>query len=321
MRLRDLLNKGKCFIGLHQGEWNLASPSECSFTRTCARCGVEQHRVEHMWGEWAFVTEASCDQLRTCQRCRVQEQRVTHAWGAPGYAGDGRCEQEQVCTRCSAVQPAPDKHVMDRWRYLDDGACTQVQQCSRCHSDGNKRRVEHRFGDWQYNATTNEPARVCLRCGEMQVKPLSEAPAPPAFPRISSGKSTPDTDLRSARSFDDDVTMVAGWYNVNQEERLTALRAHLADQTPKTFQVFRSHVSQMEDNTAATIRQHEANEDNAWGQYAEDRISYRLARLQTGQRDPAFLERLRELQGYAALYQWVAKESDLIWKERGRPSS
>jgi len=191
VKIRDLLNKGKCLIGLHEGKWKSVSSTECSFTRTCTRCGAEQQKVEHLWQDWTFVRETSCEQTRTCQRCRIEEQQIVHAWGAPTYKAEESCDRAQTCTRCQAVQAAPAKHVMNQWRYLGADACAQVEQCSRCNSDGIKRRVEHQWGDWQFNAGTNQPVRVCQRCSELQMKSLSETTAPKTVPPGASpaGKS------------------------------------------------------------------------------------------------------------------------------------
>ena len=170
MRLTDLFNKGKCLVRLHAGEWKLTSPAECSFTLTCIRCHNVQYKVEHLWDKWSFVAEASCNQVRICSRCQHQEQRLVHTWKEPTYKANGSCGREQVCARCAAVQSAPARHVMDQWRYVSADLCTQVQYCSRCNSDGNEERVQHRWGEWQFSDLKNAPVRVCLRCGEMQLK-------------------------------------------------------------------------------------------------------------------------------------------------------
>ena len=110
----------------------------------------------------------------------------------------------------------------------------------------------------------------------------------------------PLVDTAPARSFDDDLALVAGWHELDQDGRIAALSTYLADLAPNVFNTFREHVSQMVANVEEQIRRHEANENKAWGGFAEDRMSYMLARLQTGQRDPAFLARLRELHDYRA---------------------
>jgi hypothetical protein len=139
----------------------------------------------------------------------------------------------------------------------------------------------------------------------------------------SASKSTDETTLAArlvdtppARSFDDDLTRVAGWYELDQDGRVAALSAHLAELKPHAFNIFRSNVSQMVNNVAAAIRELEANEDNAMGGFVEDRMDYLLARLKTGQRDPAFLARLRELQDYGTFYEWVGTATDLVAEER-----
>ena len=128
----------------------------------------------------------------------------------------------------------------------------------------------------------------------------------------------PLVDTAPARSFDDDLALVAGWHELDQDGRIAALSAHLADLAPNVFNTFREHVSQMVANVEEQIRRHEASENKAWGGFAEDRMSYMLARLQTGQRDPAFLARLRELHDYRAFFEWVGRASDLVWEERER---
>jgi hypothetical protein len=183
MGLRDLLDKGKCLIGLHQGEWKAASPTSCMYTRVCERCGAEHHKTEHVWQPWGFVADGACDQARTCGRCASREERVSHAWGEPTWVSSEGCEQHVVCGRCKAAKEAPVRHVMDQWRYVSADDCTQVQQCSRCRADGSGQRMEHAWGDWQHSNAHNGPVRVCRRCGEMQVPSAPSPGAAPATPR------------------------------------------------------------------------------------------------------------------------------------------
>lgn len=171
MGLRDLLDKGKCLVGLHAGEWVAPSATSCHFTRRCVRCNAEHAKVEHQWSAWGFIAADSCDQHRTCPRCSEVEVRVTHAFAAPAYVRDGACEQRATCARCAATQDAPPQHVMERWRDTTDDECTQVEQCSRCDADGSRTRTEHRWAEWQHSNAQDGAVRVCRRCGELQVKP------------------------------------------------------------------------------------------------------------------------------------------------------
>lgn len=130
--------------------------------------------------------------------------------------------------------------------------------------------------------------------------------------------ASPLFDTPPMRSFEDDLTLVNAWYELEQDDRIAMLGAHLVDLTPDAFNAFRAHVSQMIDNLAEQIRRHEDGEDNAWGGFAEDRMSYMLARLQSGQRDPAYLAQLHALHGYGNFYTWVGQASDLVREERER---
>ncbi len=185
MGLRDLVNKGKCLVGLHEGEWRAASPTTCTFTRTCVRCGAEHSRVEHPWGEWRFVEAAACDQQRTCQRCQLHEQRVLHAFGAPAFVASDACERQEECTRCHARRDVAPQHNLTAWRFVAADECRQVQQCSRCHADGTGTRVEHAWAEWQHSNAHNAPVRVCRRCGELQAKAAPVEPARTAPPVIT----------------------------------------------------------------------------------------------------------------------------------------
>jgi nucleoside 2-deoxyribosyltransferase len=120
------------------------------------------------------------------------------------------------------------------------------------------------------------------------------------------------------RTFEEDHALVSGWYGLDENGRRAALSTHLVELSASGFASFREHVAQMSGNTAQQIQTHEANEDNAMGGFIEDRINYRLARLKTGQRDPQFVARLKELQSYGAFYDWVGKTSDVAWPEGQR---
>jgi hypothetical protein len=176
---KDLLNKGKCLVGLHQGEWRAAAPTDCTFIRVCTLCHIESRRVEHTWPEWAYAADESCDQVRVCSRCSSSESRVNHSWGEVAYIADDSCDRQQICNRCRATTPGEPLHVLDSWRYTAADTCHQLQTCSRCHFVGSTYRVEHSWTEWQHSNAHNGPVRVCRRCGDMQTQPASP-PAPTA---------------------------------------------------------------------------------------------------------------------------------------------
>jgi hypothetical protein len=173
--LKDLLNKGKCLIGLHQGEWIAASPTVCIFTRTCERCAAQHTKTEHPWGDWKFLADKRCDQQRMCGRCAQTEDRVTHSWNTPEYVAAATCEQHQRCARCNTTQPSSVKHIFDAVRFANDDSCERMQECSRCHADGKRLPAEHRWTEWEHSNAQNAVVRVCKRCGNMQTRPVPDA--------------------------------------------------------------------------------------------------------------------------------------------------
>ena len=58
----------------------------------------------------------------------------------------------------------------------------------------------------------------------------------------------PLTDTAPVQGFDDDLKLVAGWHELDQDGRVAALTTHLAELMPNAFSAFRAHVSQMVDN-------------------------------------------------------------------------
>lgn len=171
MGLKDLVNKGKCLIGLHEGAWTAASPTDCTFTRKCVRCAAVHTKVEHAWGDWRFLREGDCDEGRSCGRCSLHDERVTHSFGAATYLSDTSCERREECQRCHTHRVATTQHTMTNWRFVAADECRQLQQCSRCHADGTVTRTEHAWGDWQHSNALSGPVRVCRRCGELQSRP------------------------------------------------------------------------------------------------------------------------------------------------------
>lgn len=121
------------------------------------------------------------------------------------------------------------------------------------------------------------------------------------------------------QSFDDDLALLGRWYDeLDGPGRQRALVAHVRQLTPAGYRQFASHVQQMVDNCASRIQEHQSAEGNSWGGSIEDRITYGMARLQTGQRDPAWQQRMNMLQDVQAFFQAVLAASHQLWAERQR---
>jgi hypothetical protein len=120
--------------------------------------------------------------------------------------------------------------------------------------------------------------------------------------------------------FDQDLALVSGWYEkLNEEQRQQALVKHIQSLTPTGYRRLTAHLRQMQTNIAERIRQHEANEANeanAWGRFAEDRMAYQMARLRTGQRDPNFMRQLGEYRDFQTFIDWLLEANELLWRNR-----
>jgi len=245
--LRDLINKGKCLIGLHEGEWRAASLTVCTFTRRCLRCGAEQSRVDHSWGEWHFPTADACDQGRSCLRCSLHEQQLVHAYGAAKFDSETTCDRHEECQRCHERRAASAQHVMTSWRFIGDEDCRQVQQCSRCSTDGTVTRVQHGWADWQHSNAHDGAVRVCRRCGELQVQPA----APPAAP-----DHTATPAAASASNAARNPALVAHWRHteaLSGEGFSLVTDTHLVFQADGRFRRWSHSASSMGSQTSEAI--------------------------------------------------------------------
>lgn len=114
-----------------------------------------------------------------------------------------------------------------------------------------------------------------------------------------------------------DVALVSGWYDqLDDDGRRRALAAHVRTLSSAGWTRWRASLAHMQTHLAQRVREHEDNEDNAGGRFIEDRIAYRLARLSTGQRDPAFLRQLDAYHRLQAFIEDVLQTSERLWKER-----
>ena len=174
---KKLLQKGKCLLGFHEGEWNYEQPAQCTQTRLCTLCQKRQERTHHIWAEWEFERERDCAQRRVCERCAESEERVTHNWAAPEFVEEGSCEQVRRCARCEAEEPTGASHQWGRWEYAIEDHCSEHQICERCGARSTHSRLEHCWSEWQESAHYGGAVRVCRRCGEMEVPVRATSPA------------------------------------------------------------------------------------------------------------------------------------------------
>lgn len=112
------------------------------------------------------------------------------------------------------------------------------------------------------------------------------------------------------RDYADDLALVAAWFPLSAVEQRNAVREHLTTLSADDRESFCEHVRRMPANVAHQIADHDADEDKAWGPYIEDQMSYRMAKLRTGQADPKWLEQRAELERYLAFFEHVVASID-----------
>ncbi|MCA1568266.1 MAG: hypothetical protein LC803_22000 [Acidobacteria bacterium] len=171
--LKELFDKGKCLVGIHQGDWSFVKEKDCTRIRICVKCATESRKVEHNLGEWAYLNDGACDQQQTCSRCDLVEHREVHEWQEPQRRSDDTCEQVIVCGRCQAEKEAASSHLWGEWEYVKPDACGQIQTCKRCGSPGAKR-TEHVWGEWHHSEKHGGEVHVCSRCDELAVSTATQ---------------------------------------------------------------------------------------------------------------------------------------------------
>jgi hypothetical protein len=166
---KDLLQRGKCLVGIHQGLWLFSADKICTRVQICTICNARTEKPEHNWTEWVLARQDSCDLIRRCSRCEITETKTEHIWRDAEYAGPGACNLQRVCSRCAAAEAAGTRHVMDEWAYISDTGCAQANACSRCAAPGMQRRTEHEWNPPVASAFYGTTVGVCRRCGDMRV--------------------------------------------------------------------------------------------------------------------------------------------------------
>lgn len=116
-------------------------------------------------------------------------------------------------------------------------------------------------------------------------------------------------------TFNRDLEQVSIWYDqLDEDHRIKALTEHVTSLSRQGYESFYTNLLEMRENVLASMRQHEANEDNSWGSCFEDRMSYRMARASSGQRDHAFMRQLRVLTASANFFEHLIEVSQTISK-------
>jgi len=187
---QKLIDKGRCSLGFHSGEWIYESPASCVQVQVCERCAKRSQRTQHGWGEWQFLSEDDCTLQRACPRCGAVESKVQHAWSSDQYyTTPGACETVRICERCSTQEDSGIIHDYSAWEYESDENCLQVLVCERCRAPGNQERLHHAWSAWQYSDFYSAQVCSCSRCGETVVD-ATAASDPNQIPSLQAAFAT-----------------------------------------------------------------------------------------------------------------------------------
>ena len=170
--LKNLLGRGLCLVGAHEGEWAPAPEQPCTQTRTCTRCQTVEQMVQHDFGDWYYVESGACETFRTCARCQTQETGIAHVWDEPVRL-EGQCDVHQRCTRCGEAQALEPEHDL-RW-VPTDTPCLEVVCCIRCQLQDGRKRLQHIWGAWEFDEQQQRPIHACERCEQTGTEAVASA--------------------------------------------------------------------------------------------------------------------------------------------------
>lgn len=159
--LKNLLNRGLCLVGAHDGPW-APTTDPCTQTRACTRCGTHQTQTEHDLGDWLYQEAGRCETHRACARCGWAEEGLAHPWGDALRQPDG-CAVTRTCGRCAAVEALAPEHD---WAWIwAEATCVQVAACARCGARAERQRLVHAWESWRFDEDAQRPVHRCGRCG------------------------------------------------------------------------------------------------------------------------------------------------------------
>lgn len=121
--------------------------------------------------------------------------------------------------------------------------------------------------------------------------------------------------ITNEEAFSEDTKRLDEWHtNLVKDEQKKALLVHLISLDAKGYERFMENLRLIKLCVLDDIKHHEDNERFAWGSYMEDQMAYLNATIKTGERDPKFMRRLKELQGMLYFTEWTTKTAADLWE-------
>ena len=123
----------------------------------------------------------------------------------------------------------------------------------------------------------------------------------------SENQTTPD-------GFTHDHAIYSKWCEIADiNMRKKAIIDYLSNLNAASYKYFQANLEQMKENVISNMRQHEANEKFAWGNYLEDQIAYQNAKLRAGARDPKFMQVLNQYKLSLETVCWTIQVCNDTW--------
>ncbi|MGH8265582.1 MAG: hypothetical protein ACRET4_19060 [Steroidobacteraceae bacterium] len=141
---------------------------------------------------------------------------------------------------------------------------------------------------------------------------------PHAWSPATTNAPAPAPDKLS--SFDDDLQRVCDWRELGGDDRDEAIASHLQSLDVDGLEQLHANLKRMQENCASNIQNHRENEARiVAGRFVEDQINYRMSVQRTGQHDPDWVRRLRDLEGWAHWFDALHNVVGAVIEQRRNP--
>jgi hypothetical protein len=139
--------------------------------------------------------------------------------------------------------------------------------------------------------------------------------------RVESRSAQPEETPQG--DHDPEITLVDGWYAIKDDDRrMKAVLDHLMTLNERQYTHLAASLQTFKDVKMQMIKNHEADELNAWGTYFEDRMAYMAARERTGAKDPEWVKTHNAMTRHLAFLEWTIQACDGAWgvisKKKGK---
>jgi hypothetical protein len=129
-KVKELALKAKCGVGMHAGEYSLATIGPaCLLEKTCPDCFEYLTKNSHSYGEDSYKDDHSCIRVRYCKHCNHEDSKTQHA-GFSAIGRDDFCKVQEECNRCGFLQAKKEDHNMVE---VSRSETHKTMECANCN--------------------------------------------------------------------------------------------------------------------------------------------------------------------------------------------